>query len=444
MKLSGGSLIILAICTSIIITPLLFWPKAYNPYELPKFIFVACFFWLLAVSQFIVILKEKVDLGKARISDNLTKLIIIFALWVFFTDLLGIDIRTSILGSPYRHQGFILMATGVILYFLTRVGLARNSKNQKFFFGAVILSNLILAIITIWQGIQYFFLGNLSIPNYHGRMIATMGSPIFLGGYLAITLPFIVLLRPGKTSRAKIWGGLFKLLAIVLNGIALYLADSRAAILTVIVIWGGFLGYRLLSKFVLERFKRKYLVIVLFVSLLFIILIFFSQGFTSLLNYLESENCKRSSNPIDRSRNILYCLVLPDIENQRYSKNEALNGVLMLLSRGSIWENRGLIWIEGLNTFNQRRLLGYGQENLELVFDKQTHMSIDNAHNIFLEILISSGVIGLILFILILFLTIKRAPLVIKLALLAYIVRAQFNPLSVSEIMMFWFLVGMS
>lgn len=123
---------------------------------------------------------------------------------------------------------------------------------------------------------------------------------------------------------------------------------------------------------------------------------------------------------------------------------QLFQGEIRQANRKSIWDNRSLIWSEGLKAISKRPILGYGQENFELVFPKERHMKVDNAHNIFLETAVSSGIIGLLLFITIIMVAFKKANFTIKMSLLAFLIVSQLNPLSIVEIALFWFLLGMS
>lgn len=113
------------------------------------------------------------------------------------------------------------------------------------------------------------------------------------------------------------------------------------------------------------------------------------------------------------------------------------------LYRYSIWENRIIIWEEGIKVVIKRPILGYGQENFQLVFPAERRLSVDNAHNLFLEILISSGLLGLGAYLMVLREAFKKLPFFAKLSLLAFLVRAQFNPLSIPEIALFWYLLAL-
>lgn len=103
-------------------------------------------------------------------------------------------------------------------------------------------------------------------------------------------------------------------------------------------------------------------------------------------------------------------------------------------------EDRVLIWRMSLNKVAQKPFLGWGAESSEVVFGvayKEAGMPllgiiVDRAHNLFLDVLMWSGVGGLTLFIGWLLLSFKNLNSIEKkLAFLAFLIYAMFQPLSV-------------
>jgi ABC-type maltose transport system permease subunit len=59
-----------------------------------------------------------------------------------------------------------------------------------------------------------------------------------------------------------------------------------------------------------------------------------------------------------------------------------------------------------------------------------------------LEITVSSGLVGLIIFVSIIGYTLLHATFEVRLSLIAFLITAQFNPLSIAQIALFWLLLG--
>lgn len=407
----------------IIFTPLVYDRSFYNPYELPKFILIVLGAWVLAVIEAFLVYKNK---KRVKSLNYLSVLVLIYTAIVFLADILGVNWLNSIKGSYWRHQGFLLLLSGVVIYFL----IFFNRERDGFFKKVIIVSNFLVAGFGFWDGVKLNILKDFGVANYQGRIVGTMGSPIFLSGYLIITLPFLLLLKN-------------KFLAFILfliNLIVLFWTDTKASLITLFLLAAIYLWQKLVNRF----FKHKILAWV-FLGVIFLTsFIYLTKGFILFDDYLQSESCKKSSNMnYDRSKNIVYCLLFADIENERYSANRFLNKILWWVNRGSIWENRGVVWVEGIRKAFKKPVLGYGQENFMLVFPEGKHVDTDNSHNLFLETVLSSGFLGLFVFVLIFIVAFWKASLVVKLSLIAFLVRGQFNPLSVSEIMIFWVLIGL-
>ncbi len=113
------------------------------------------------------------------------------------------------------------------------------------------------------------------------------------------------------------------------------------------------------------------------------------------------------------------------------------------MSRSSIWESRTAVWHTASNAIMQRPFLGYGQENFAFIFPSEKLITVDNTHNIFLEILVSSGIFGLITYVSFILIVFKNSDYIVKLFIAAFMLRAFFNPLSLAEIAFFWILAGL-
>lgn len=103
-------------------------------------------------------------------------------------------------------------------------------------------------------------------------------------------------------------------------------------------------------------------------------------------------------------------------------------------------EGRKIIWELAITSIAQRPILGYGAESGEMVFDKayKTYgtplvgLMVDRAHNIFLDIAMWSGILGLILFICWILMKIKEMnDEWRKIALIGWLVFACLQPLGV-------------
>ena len=358
--------------------PLVFIPSVFNPYEIPKFIVFVGITWLLGF----FFLYKTIEQGKALQLRPylLTSTILMYALIVFIADVTGVDPKISFLGSIYRYQGFLLLLSCLLFYFVVKTVKQSQKQAEQIFTRYLFISTVIICGYAIVQGLLWYGLRFPYIPTSGGRIIGTMGNPNVLAGYMVMLLPFILYAK--KLSKNK------KTLLTSMLLITVVFTDSRTGMLAVTIV----LSSALLVQ-VFKRFSKKimFLIICVMLCLLFLVLMMGKQS--------------------------------------------------LLLKRTSVWDNRPYLWQTVLDGVIKRPLLGYGQENVEFLFPK-TYAKVDNAHNIFLEVAGASGLVGLILFVCILAIGLKGASSPVRLALFTFLIIAQFNPLSIPQIVLFWYLLA--
>lgn len=119
---------------------------------------------------------------------------------------------------------------------------------------------------------------------------------------------------------------------------------------------------------------------------------------------------------------------------------------LTTLKPYSIFENRFLLWKIGVESVAQRPLIGYGLESQEAIYKKAfiknelplSDLIIDRSHNLFLDVAIWSGFLGLIIFIYWLVLEFRNMDDRVRMAaFLSLLIYASFQPLSVVHWLLF-------
>ena len=172
------------------------------------------------------------------------------------------------------------------------------------------------------------------ILTYNGRPIGTFGEPNAVAGFLVMGLPFLACVFPFPLALLTIG-------AIVATG-------SKTALLALVAQGVIFSCLKLKSVSGKKFFAILWLVIILFIG--------------SFGVWQEKEK--------------------------------------------SLFENRWLIWNLGFRAVLEKPILGYGAEGITAVYDKQYHnidrpladLAIDRAHNLFLDITLFSGLLGLAIF----------------------------------------------
>lgn len=310
-------------------------------------------------------------------------------LWVLI--LLGSSWRAgnflgSLVGNPFRLQGIVFHIVLILLFVVTRrlVGLIPQ-------FGEKVLNLLIFGAVfqSLFILLQWFQMTILryDISNYSGRVVGTFGEPNFAAGYLAAGLGALV----GVTKKIT-----YKTI-IVLSLLSLAILATKS--------WGGIIAslsvilLYLWMQIISQKVKALFLI---FTVVLFTIFIFLA---------LDKEKITIGANGSPRI------------------------------------ESRLSIWPQSVKLIIQRPLIGYGAENLNLVFpDEFGGIFIDRAHNALLDTLISGGLFLGVLYLVFVTKGLHTAytnKLPFLFPFIAILVRDQVNVSSVVNLMFFWLILGL-
>ncbi len=178
-------------------------------------------------------------------------------------------------------------------------------------------------------------------------------------------------------------------------------------------------GFLAIGIFFVYKYLPKYLIVL---PLIAMFINFSKSGFLALLPFVFS---KKYAFPII----ILVVLVF----------------IIKPLNNLSIFENREVIWKHAINLIKERPILGYGAETNEIVFDKAFYESgfplsnliIDRAHNLFLDVTLWSGIVGLIFFIGFLIESFKNLEIDRRKLFLSFLIYSMFQPISVAHWILF-------
>jgi hypothetical protein len=101
--------------------------------------------------------------------------------------------------------------------------------------------------------------------------------------------------------------------------------------------------------------------------------------------------------------------------------------------------------IDSINVLYKGQFSGFKPElkNYPPLYFNLMNLTIDRSHNYFLDLLIFSGVLGLMTYIYLLYLLFKsKVPAFLKIFLALYIIWVQFQVQSIVHLMLFWLVVG--
>jgi len=281
---------------------------------------------------------------------------------VGIADLLGVNFEKSFWSNYERMDGYIT-TLHLLAYFIVLISFLKVQKYWNWLFDIMIFASCVMGFVGLVQLIESGFQGD--------RLATTLGNPIYLAVYMLFNI-FITLYLLFKEEMKKF--GLrqyFYIFALILQTINLYYTATRGT--TIGLIGGLIITVVLIALF--EK-KRKTLRKMAIGSLGFIV--------------------------------ILIGLFISFKETPFIKNSPVLNRFATIsMSSGTVGA-RFKIWNVAYQGFQERPILGWGQENFTSVFNKYYSPDLhneetwfDRAHNVFFDWLIAAGILGLTSYLLI-------------------------------------------
>lgn len=301
-----------------------------------------------------------------------SRLLAAFGLWFLIINIATVfsaDLSHSVWDVNYRSLGwftyfYLFLFLGLLLY------LFRDLESWKKYFLFLSFVGLGVGIISVLQSFGIYFNPQYITVTVLERPSSTLGNPntladfILLVGFMTSALAFLA-----KGTLKKIL-----ILALIFEFLALFLAGSR----------GGFLGLVVGAAaffFLYPQPSNFYKKIAIAIIVVAVAGILFLRSDTGKAVFSDSYYLTRLANVSLRE----------DTVRSRLSS-----------------------WQAALKSFPERPILGFGPENYSVAFDKNYPPSFSSghnleeqwwtrAHNIFLEWLIGTGVIGFLIFLFVFF-----------------------------------------
>jgi len=343
--------------------PLVWWPWATIPYEIPK---VTAFLLWSAGLFVLTVLSPLPRRGNKKY---------IFLVGLYFLALLtasywGVDWHKSLVGNYYRRDGLFTVATLLVV----SVVVSWIKIDRQKIFQVLVGSGVVLSTLAITKGF-----GGWSV----------FGNPNFLAGYLVTIFPAYFAVR--HTRGALAW------LIILLHHTALLFTQSWVGVILMVGYW----------IWRVRKTKLVYpLMVTLIVCLAIAVSIFGKQAADSL------------------------------VKSNHYNADSRARVYLKMVLGGL-----------------KRPWLGYGVANADRAFEAvdwpmkfDIDIYVDKAHGSLLEVFVTSGVVGLISYVILVGYIFGRArcqPVVFQMLLLSFAF-SQTNIISVSQEVVFWVLTGMA
>lgn len=347
----------------ILLTPLVFTKAFFYPTIAPQTIYFRVLVEFVFALYILLLLESR---GYLPRKSSLLIALGAFLAILAFTSFAGIHPSKSFWGTFHRLEGLIAFIH-YGLFFIVLTGVFKQPKGWISFFRLALVLSMPIAIVGI---LEYLFVTDFLPDGVDWtRLSGTLGNPSLYGSYL-VFLMFIGILLAFWEQR-----NMWKITAVAIttfNGVFLLLSGTRGAWLAFIA--GGIVLFLLWLLFLGKHSGRRYSRALLF-GIAVLLGIFFTAVFAWQHHILPSN--------IFWERYQFAWTELNAFENQRFT-----------------------FWPVAIEAWKQSPLFGYGLESFIHLYDIYYEPSFlkaiaqtsffDRAHNVFLELLTASGIVGLL------------------------------------------------
>lgn len=324
---------------------------------------------IVGIINFIIYLFNNKDkISKIKFKNKLPFLIlIIFLLWTFISCLLADNKLLAFMGTKYRHDGFLsyICYAG---FFLDGLLISSNKKYIHNCFKLLIISSSLMCLFTLF--FHNIFIDGINM-NKTRQMVGVFSNENHFAYYLTITTICSLFYTIYEN---KIYGLLF-----LLNSYMLIKNDTFGSYLAVLI--------TIIIIFIFYLIKKENKKVVSILLIMFIII--------SIISPNVIKNIKETSNEVLKifeNKNNLDSEIYIDLPVSSEIESDSNN---LLLCAGN---SRLDLWVKGLKLSNKKKVFGYGLENLREPYSYVVVCdATDRPHNTFIQILMTTGYGGLIL-----------------------------------------------
>jgi len=376
-------------------------------YEFPKATFLYAVGGMFVISFVRDVLNQKFS---AQLHKSLQLILAYFGIFIISTAF-SQDIYTSIFGYFSRFNGglaSLLIYVPVFIYALTQ----SDIEPQKFM-RVLTFSSIPVVLVSLVQVLD---------PSIT-RVYSTFGQPNWLSMYLSAVLITSVYILLNSENKREIF---FYFLYLIVTFLSFWRTYSNS----------GYIGFGIgILVLLVMNYKivliKKYLILGVFVSFLIISLLNFNYFKGRVLDVLEDFNS------LITSATRVYAE-----SNYVYSDTGGI--------RIGMWEGSLRLALSSAKVF----LIGTGPETFPYAFQPYRPISLNYSseweyilnkpHNYYLEILTEQGVVSLVIYIYIGYLTLKREHPLYTAVLSGYFVCNLFGWPSVYNELLYWIFLGLS
>jgi putative inorganic carbon (HCO3(-)) transporter len=345
--------------------PLIVNPKAYDYWYQPK---IESVYALIIIAGFAWFVKAMVkDKSFCWKSSPLTIPLLLYTTAFTLSTLFSIDFKRSLNGDIFRCEGLyaLLAYVSLVVLFINQVNTLEMAR--KLFVGLIVCSVLV-SLYGLFQYVYFDPTAHFIIKYLPARagIASTIGNSNFLGKYLVLVIPLVVSFYLNGNSfmmRFLLFAALLVCLA------ALVLTFTRASWLSMVLGFSLFLFLAFRNR-LLNVKKRRFISL----GILLVGTIFFLNSYSAENSFL------RGGRVYERISKVF--------------KDKKSKGVATRL----------FVWKRALPLIKEKTWLGHGAETFEIAFKKDNrdyietfndYVSIDRAHNNYIDNAFSHGLIGL-------------------------------------------------
>ncbi|MBI4435784.1 O-antigen ligase family protein [Candidatus Uhrbacteria bacterium] len=392
------------LCGLILLTPLLFFPSYTQPFSTSKVI-IFLLLTELALPCYLAILFQK-EKPLAHLRQPILLVLAAFTLTLVVSSLVGIDPLNSFLGTFQRPVSVLVFIHGflVVLYFWELF--SHRERSKRTYTTILIVVATLIALYSLFE--SWLFPG---FTTHGGRVASVLGNPIFFASFLILPLFFSLARACDHTERKR---NLYRVAsAIMLVGILL--SGTRGALVGLLAAGIFWLGAK--------AFTRR-------------------DQLTDVLGKTLAAFVVCGA--------LLFAIASLAPEQTGLSRLVELTGANV--------QSRLAYWEMGLRGWQQAPVLGLGPGNFyrlaDQMFTQETYDSStawpDKPHNIAIEWLATTGIVGFALYLALLFFLYREGlragltdqRLVLMAGLTAYVVQGQFVFHVFSELLTFLFFIA--
>ena len=333
----------------VLFTPLILNKNFFFPYVVPKTIFFKILIDIILIAYLLLIATNR----KYRPRMNwLSWSILGFLLVTIISAVFGENFIRSFWSTFERMTG-VLTFVHLFAFFIILTSVFRERKHWERILTISILVGVILS----------FYVFTSSDPSARGG--GTIGNTSFMSAYIIFNIFFAIIFLFIKKGWWKVFYGilLIPMLWLLLEPPA---ESTQGAI-------GAFTGGMILLGF--------------------LYFLFYSFVF-------GNKNLKKIS------ISIVAILLLSGIA---FSQTNLFKEKISEISQTNSWQAREIIWNMSFDMWKEKPWLGWGDDNFNIAFTKYYDPSLpltndlwyDRAHNVFLDVMVSSGIIGLLSYLMI-------------------------------------------